>query len=211
MALSTLSCTTDLSDAEWGLLAPLPPRQARGRPPEWPLRRIVNGILDVVYTGCPWRLVPREFPPWQTVSHSFRLWRLDGTWERLNANRCDRGCQRRVARCTHPLASSTASRSRRPASVVSAATMEPRSSASASTISSSTSWGWCCGRGCMPPTSRIGRPFLPLVLEGADREFPQLAQLGDTGSGKDGTRRSWAGPWRLSSIRGGMAPHPRVG
>ena len=36
-------------------------------------------------SGCPWRLVPRDFPPWRTVYHWFRSWRIDGTWERLNA------------------------------------------------------------------------------------------------------------------------------
>ncbi len=77
---------TDLSDAEWTVLAPLiPPPKAGGRPPKWTRRELLDGIFYVVRAGCQWRLLPREFPPWQTVYHYFRLWRLDGTWKELNA------------------------------------------------------------------------------------------------------------------------------
>ena len=38
----------------------------------------------MLLTGCQWRMLPREFPPWKTVSHYFRTWRLDGTWEEMN-------------------------------------------------------------------------------------------------------------------------------
>jgi putative transposase len=76
---------TDLSDAEWALLAPLiPPPKPGGRPPKWTRREILDGIFYVVRSGCQWRLLPREYPPHKTVYHYFRLWRLDGTWERLH-------------------------------------------------------------------------------------------------------------------------------
>ncbi len=77
--------STDLSDAEWAVLAPhLPSPHALGRPRRHPLRTILNAIFYVVRSGCAWRLLPRELPPWQTVYHYFRQWRLDGTWERLH-------------------------------------------------------------------------------------------------------------------------------
>ena len=77
---------TDLSDAEYACLAPhLPAPTSRGRPRLWPWREILDTIFDIVRTGCQWRLLPREFPPWQTVYHYFRLWRLHGTGERLKA------------------------------------------------------------------------------------------------------------------------------
>jgi putative transposase len=77
---------TDLSDAEWEHIEPhLPIPGAPGRPRVHPLREILNAIFYVVRSGCAWRLVPHEFPPWQTVYHYFRLWRLDGTWERMHA------------------------------------------------------------------------------------------------------------------------------
>src|SRR4029450_12995682 len=77
---------TDLSDAEWGCLeAHLPAPKADGRPRIYPLRQILEAIFYVVRSGCAWRLLPHEFPPWKTVYHYFRFWRLDGTWERMHA------------------------------------------------------------------------------------------------------------------------------
>src|SRR4029453_9236041 len=77
---------TDLSDAEWAILAPLiPPAKPGGRPRKWPMRLILNGIFYVLKSGCPWRLLPREFPPWPTVHDYFRRWRRDGTFEQLHA------------------------------------------------------------------------------------------------------------------------------
>jgi putative transposase len=76
---------TDLSDTEWALLAPMiPPPKPGGRPPKWTRRELLDGIFYLVRSGCQWRLLPHEFPPWQTVYHYFRCWRLDGTWEDLN-------------------------------------------------------------------------------------------------------------------------------
>src|SRR3982751_2196933 len=77
---------TDLTDAEFTRLDPLlPPPKAVGRPRAHPMREILNAIFYVVRSGCAWRLLPHEFPAWQTAYHYFRLWRLDGTWEHLNA------------------------------------------------------------------------------------------------------------------------------
>jgi putative transposase len=76
---------TDLSDAEWAVLEPhLPPPQATGRPRLHGLREILNAIFYLLRSGCAWRLLPRDLPPWKTVYHYFRLWRRNGLWERLN-------------------------------------------------------------------------------------------------------------------------------
>jgi putative transposase len=76
---------TDLSDEEWGLLeAHLPASKWRGRPRLHSPREILNAVFYILKSGCQWRMLPREFPPWKTVFHYFRTWRLDGTWERLN-------------------------------------------------------------------------------------------------------------------------------
>ena len=87
MSLPSHPYPSDLSDQEWGILAPLiPPARPGGRPRKWPMRTILNAVFYVVRTGCQWRLLPRDFPPWSTVHHYyFRTWRLDGTWERLGA------------------------------------------------------------------------------------------------------------------------------
>jgi putative transposase len=84
--MNTQRYSPDLSDAEWAVLAPyLPQPQARGRPRVHTVREILNAIFYLLRSGCAWRLLPRDLPPWKTVSHDFRLWRRTGLWERLNA------------------------------------------------------------------------------------------------------------------------------
>jgi putative transposase len=77
---------TDLSDEEWSFLEPhLPIPNTTGRPKMHSTREILNAVFYIVRGGCAWRLLPHDFPPWKTVYHYFRSWRLDGTWERLHA------------------------------------------------------------------------------------------------------------------------------
>jgi transposase len=77
---------SDLSDAEWSCLEPhLGAPKATGRPKMHATREILNAIFYVVRGGCAWRLLPNDFPPWKTVYHYFRSWRLDGTWERMHS------------------------------------------------------------------------------------------------------------------------------
>ncbi len=79
---------TDLSDTEWAYLKPClpaPNKRGRGRPKVHSSRKILNAVFYLLKSGCPWRLLPRDFPPWKTVYHWFRKWRIDGTFERLNA------------------------------------------------------------------------------------------------------------------------------
>jgi putative transposase len=80
---------TDLSDEEWSYIEPhLPSTDAPGRPRLHALR---DEVLDAIFfyivrSGCAWRLLPHDdFPPWKTIHHYFRTWRLDGTWERMHA------------------------------------------------------------------------------------------------------------------------------
>jgi transposase len=75
---------TDLTDTQWGLLKTLlPAPKDMGRPPT-PPRDILDAIFYMVKWGCPWRLLPKTFPPWQTVYDRFRKWCRDGTWMLLN-------------------------------------------------------------------------------------------------------------------------------
>ena len=48
------------------------------------MRHLINAILFLVVTGAQWRMLPREYPNWKTVYHYFRLWRADGTWQRIH-------------------------------------------------------------------------------------------------------------------------------
>lgn len=76
---------SDLSDAQWMRLEPLlPPVRSGGRPRAHPLREVVDALRYVLRGGIAWRALPHDYPPWQTVYHYFRTWRMDGTWERLN-------------------------------------------------------------------------------------------------------------------------------
>jgi putative transposase len=80
------SYSTDLTDAEWMCLQSyVPAPKHRGRPRIHSTREILNAVFYVLKSGCPWRLLPRNFPPWESVYFWFRRWRMDGTWERLNA------------------------------------------------------------------------------------------------------------------------------
>ena len=76
---------TDVSDAEWAVLGPLIPAPLPGgRPPRHERREIVDAILYVLRTGCQWRALPHDLPPWGTVWWYFRRWRDEGVWEQVN-------------------------------------------------------------------------------------------------------------------------------
>ena len=80
--------STDLSDAEWFYLEPhFSAPKATGRPRLHHTREILNAMFFYILkkSGCAWRLLPHDFPPWKTVHHYFRTWRINGTWEKLNA------------------------------------------------------------------------------------------------------------------------------
>jgi putative transposase len=77
---------TDMSDDEWRCIRPhLPEPAGHGRPKLHGLRAILDAVFYVLRSGCPWRLLPKDFPPWKSVYDWFRKWRIDGTFERLNA------------------------------------------------------------------------------------------------------------------------------
>lgn len=76
---------TDLKDKEWAILEPLFPQPGtRGRPMEYPVREILNTIIYLLVTGCAWRMLPHDLPPWQTVYYHFRKWTKAGVWEKVN-------------------------------------------------------------------------------------------------------------------------------
>lgn len=76
---------SDVTDEEWVILEPLvPPAKVGGRPVEYSRREIVNGIFYVLRSGCSWRMIPHDLPPWDTVYGYFNRWRKEGTWERIH-------------------------------------------------------------------------------------------------------------------------------
>jgi transposase len=75
---------TDLTDAHWQLLAPLiPAPKPGGRPVVHQRRELLNAMLYWLRAGSAWRLLPHDLPPWKTVYHYVRCWRLEGRWPRI--------------------------------------------------------------------------------------------------------------------------------
>jgi len=76
---------SDLTDEEWALLEPhIPPAKHGGRKREVDVREVMNGLLYVLETGCPWRHLPKDFPPKSTVHGYFDLWSWDGTLDHIH-------------------------------------------------------------------------------------------------------------------------------
>ena len=75
---------SDLTDEQWALIEPMVPVKPGGRPAKHPRRRIVEAILYVNRTGCSWRSLPHDFPPWDTVYWYFQLWNAEGTTDRIH-------------------------------------------------------------------------------------------------------------------------------
>ncbi len=97
---------SDLTDAQWLLLEPLLrdcDPTGPGRPPTVPLREIVNALLYIKQTGCPWRYIPHDLPPRSTVHYYFEKWTADGTWEEVTRHLRERS-RRRVGRQEQPTA-----------------------------------------------------------------------------------------------------------
>ena len=77
---------TDLSDEQWKLIEPLlPPAKPGGRSRKTDLREVFNALLYLNRAGCPWRLLPHEFPPWRTIYNYFRAWIDQAVWHEILA------------------------------------------------------------------------------------------------------------------------------
>jgi putative transposase len=76
---------SDLTNEQWAWLQPyIPPVKPGGRPRSVDMREVFNAMIYVLRTGCAWRYLPHEFPPWQTVYDYFSQWRKAGVWDRLH-------------------------------------------------------------------------------------------------------------------------------
>ena len=95
---------TDLTDAEWALVADLFERGGRrGAPPRYERRRVVDACCYTVRTGSPWRLLPKSFPPWQAVYMSFKRWAAAGVFETMH-DRLRQQWRQRVGKAPEPTA-----------------------------------------------------------------------------------------------------------
>ena len=79
------SYDTDLTDEQWLIVANFYPKAShKGRPRTQNFREITNAILYLVRAGCPWRLLPHDFPKWQTVYYYFRRWQKERIWQHIH-------------------------------------------------------------------------------------------------------------------------------
>jgi putative transposase len=97
---------SDLTDAQWSLLEPLLRDRdpgGPGRPATVDLREVVNALLYIKQTGCPWRYLPHDLPPRSTVHYYFEKWTADGTLEEVGRHRRER-VRRYAGRAAQPTA-----------------------------------------------------------------------------------------------------------
>src|SRR4051812_48196378 len=136
--------SSDVTDRQWRLIEPLIPRERPGgRYRSVNMREVVNGILYLNRSGCSWRLLPREFPPWGTVHYYYRRFRLDGSWQYIHDKLPER-VRREDGRKPTPSAAVIDSQSIKTAAAQKGgrmATTRARKSRVESGIWSSTHWG----------------------------------------------------------------------
>ncbi len=102
---------TDLTDRQWDCIKELiPAAKPGGRPRRLDMRAVINAILYVTVTGCQWRLLPREYPAWQSVYSYFGRFRDDGTWQRVHDS-LRAQLRQRAGRHKHPTAGALDSQS----------------------------------------------------------------------------------------------------
>ena len=83
--METKTYPSDLTESQWAILLPhIPAAKPGGRPRTVEIRAVVNGIFYRVKTGCQWRWLPHEYPPWGTVAWYYREWCRDETWQTMH-------------------------------------------------------------------------------------------------------------------------------
>jgi putative transposase len=102
--MNTQTYPTDLTDRHWDCIIDLiPAAKSGGRPRALDMRQVINAMLYILVSGAQWRMLPKDYPKWQSVYYYFRIWRDDGTWQRIH-DTLRAELRRRAGRHKHPTA-----------------------------------------------------------------------------------------------------------
>jgi len=83
--LSKKRYPSDLTFEQWKILEPfIPKAKFGGRPRQHPMKFVIDALIYKVKSGCQWRYLPADYPPWRTVYEYFRDWSVDGTWQKIH-------------------------------------------------------------------------------------------------------------------------------
>src|SRR6266536_2056732 len=93
---------SDLTDEEWEWIKDvIPAAKSGGRPRTLCMRAVLNAIFSVTTGGIQWRMLPTNFPKWQSVYHDLRAWKLQGVWVRIHETLRARQSKRGAAQTSH--------------------------------------------------------------------------------------------------------------